>query len=93
MERGDWVAGTKLPTQRQLALQFGVNHDTVQQALEELKAMGILEAKVGSGIYVTHNSWHALIQQTQPNWQTYIETSIHKPNYHTIQLINDYGLT
>lgn len=90
VERGDWVAGTKLPTQRQLALQFGVNRSTVQQALEELKAMGILEAKVGSGIYVTHNSWHALIQQTQPNWQTYIETSIHKPNYHTIQLINDY---
>lgn len=90
VERGDWAAGTKLPTQRQLAMQFDVNRSTVQQALEELKAMGILEAKVGSGVYVTHNSWHALIQQTQPNWQTYIETSIHKPNYHTIQLINEY---
>ncbi|WP_155591324.1 PLP-dependent aminotransferase family protein [Lysinibacillus cavernae] len=90
VERGDWAAGTKLPTQRQLAMQFDVNRSTVQQALEELKAMGILEAKVGSGVYVTHNSWHALIQQTQPNWQTYIETSIYKPNYHTIQLINEY---
>ncbi|KOY81613.1 PLP-dependent aminotransferase family protein [Lysinibacillus macroides] len=90
VERGDWVAGTKLPTQRQLALQFDVNRSTVQQALEELKAIGLLEARVGSGIYVTHNSWHTLIQQTQPNWQTYIETSLHKPNYHTIQLINDY---
>ncbi|WP_341302782.1 PLP-dependent aminotransferase family protein [Lysinibacillus sp. FSL H8-0500] len=90
VERGDWAAGTKLPTQRQLAMQFDVNRSTVQQALEELRAMGILEAKVGSGVYVTHNSWHALIQQTQPNWQTYIETSIHKPNYHTIQLINEY---
>ncbi|WP_445477322.1 aminotransferase-like domain-containing protein [Lysinibacillus irui] len=90
VERGDWVAGTKLPAQRQLAMQFEVNRSTVQQALEELKAMGILEAKIGSGIYVTDNSWHALLQQTQPNWQTYIETSIHKPNYHTIQLINEY---
>lgn len=90
VERGDWAAGTKLPTQRQLAMQFGVNRSTVQQALDELKAIGILEAKVGSGVYVTRNSWHALLQQTQPNWQKYIETSLHKPNYHTIQLINEY---
>ncbi|WP_249662522.1 GntR family transcriptional regulator, partial [Lysinibacillus fusiformis] len=69
---------------------FGVNRRTVQQALGELKAIGLIESKVGSGVYVTHNSCHALIQQTQPNWQTYIETSIHKPNYHTIQLINEY---
>lgn len=32
IERGDWVAGTKLPTQRQLAMQFAVNRSTVQQA-------------------------------------------------------------
>ncbi|PJO42864.1 PLP-dependent aminotransferase family protein [Lysinibacillus xylanilyticus] len=90
IERGDWVAGTKLPTQRQLAMQFGVNRSTVQQALEELKAAGILESKVGSGIYVADNSWDSLITQTQPNWQKYIDTSLHKPNYHTIQLINEY---
>ncbi len=90
VERGDWAAGIKLPPQRQLTMQFGVNRSTVQQALEELKAMGILEATVGSGVYVTRNSWHALLQQTQPNWQNYIETSLHKPNYHTIQLINEY---
>jgi GntR family transcriptional regulator of abcA and norABC len=90
IERGDWVAGTKLPTQRQLAMQFGVNRSTVQQALEELKAIGILETTVGSGVYVANISWHSLIKQRQPNWQTYIETSLHKPNYHTIQLINEY---
>ncbi|MFJ8090306.1 PLP-dependent aminotransferase family protein [Lysinibacillus sp. NPDC095746] len=90
IEQGDWVAGTKLPTQRQLAMQFGVNRSTVQQALEELKAVGILESKVGSGIYVAQNSWDSLIVQTQPNWQKYIDTSLHKPNYLTIQLINEY---
>lgn len=88
--RGDWVVGTKLPTQRQLALRFGVNRSTVQQALEELKARGLLEAKVGSGVFVANNSWYVLVKQTQPNWQSYIETSLHKPNYHTIQLINEY---
>lgn len=90
IERGDWVAGTKLPTQRQLAMQLGVNRSTVQQALEELKAAGILETTIGSGIYVANTSWHTFIKHRQPNWQTYIETSLHKPNYHTIQLINEY---
>lgn len=90
IERGNWVVGTKLPTQRQLAMQFGVNRSTVQQALEELKADGLLEAKVGSGVFVANNSWHVLVKQAQPNWQNYIEASIHKPNYHTIQLINEY---
>ncbi|KOS68516.1 GntR family transcriptional regulator [Lysinibacillus contaminans] len=88
--RGDWVVGTKLPTQRQLALQFGVNRSTVQQALEELKADGLLEAKVGSCVFVAENSWHVFVKQAQPNWQNYIEASLHKPNYHTIQLINEY---
>lgn len=90
IERGDWGVGTKLPTQRQLAMQFGVNRSTVQQALEELKADGLLDAKVGSGIFVANNSWHVLVKKAQPNWQNYIEASLHKPNYHTIQLINDY---
>lgn len=90
IERGDWVVGTKLPTQRQLALQFGVNRSTVQQALEALKADGLLEAKVGSGVFVANNSWHVFVKQAQPNWQNYIEASLHKPNYHTIQLINEY---
>ncbi|QPQ35830.1 aminotransferase-like domain-containing protein [Lysinibacillus sp. JNUCC-52] len=90
IERGDWVAGTKLPTQRQLAMQLGVNRSTVQQALEELKAIGILETTVGSGIYVANASWHSLVKQRQPNWQIFIESSLHKPNYHTIQLINEY---
>lgn len=88
--RGDWVEGKKLPTQRQLALQFGVNRSTVQQALEELKARGFLEAKVGSGIFVANNLWHVFVKQSQPNWQSYIEASLHKPNYHTIQLINEF---
>ncbi|GLC89000.1 aminotransferase-like domain-containing protein [Lysinibacillus piscis] len=90
IERGDWGAGTKLPTQRALAMQFGVNRSTIQQAMEELKSMGLLEARVGAGVYVAPKSWHALLQRTQPNWQHSIETSLHKPNDYTIQLINDY---
>ncbi|MFL0405432.1 PLP-dependent aminotransferase family protein [Bacillus nitratireducens] len=90
IERGDWTVGTKIPTQRQLATQFNVNRSTVQLALDELKADGLLESKVGSGIFVANNSWNVLLNRSQPNWQQHIESSIHKPNYHTIQLINEY---
>lgn len=90
IECGDWTAGTKLPTQRQLAMQFGVNRSTVQQALEELKANGLLEAKIGSGVFVATNSWQSLVKKAQPKWHDYIETSLHKPNVPTIQLINEY---
>ncbi|MFD3450205.1 PLP-dependent aminotransferase family protein [Microbacteriaceae bacterium 4G12] len=90
IEGGDWTVGTKIPTQRQLATQFNVNRSTVQLALDELKADGLLEAKVGSGVFVSNNSWNVLLNRSQPNWQQHIESSIHKPNYHTIQLINEY---
>ncbi|PAQ15510.1 GntR family transcriptional regulator [Bacillaceae bacterium SAOS 7] len=90
IERGDWTVGTKIPTQRQLAMQFNVNRSTVQLALDELKADGLIESKMGSGVFVANNSWNVLLNRAQPNWQQHIESSIHKPNYHTTQLINEY---
>lgn len=87
---GQWPIGTKLPAQRQLALSFEVNRSTVQEAIDELKADGILSSKVGSSTYVSNDSWNILLKQKQPNWQRYIESSIHKPNYQTIQLINEF---
>ena len=90
IERGDWTVGTKLPTQRQLATQFHVNRSTVQLALDELKADGLLESKMGSGVFVANHSWNVLLNRSQPNWKQHIESSIYKPNYHTIQLINEY---
>ena len=89
IEIGDWTVGTKLPTQRQLATQFNVNRSTVQLALDELKADGLLQSKMGSGVFVANNSWNVLLNKAQPNWKQHIESSIHRPNYHTIQLINE----
>lgn len=54
IERGEWTVGTKLPTQRNLATQFEVNRSTINLALDELKADGLLESKIGSGTYVAN---------------------------------------
>lgn len=90
IEQGEWPVGTKLPPQRKLAEQLDVNRSTIIEVLDELKADGLLETKRGAGTFVANNSWNVLLNKSQPNWQKHIETSIHKPNYHTIQLINEY---
>lgn len=89
IEEGHWPVGTKLPPQRKLALLLEVNRSTIQEALDELKALGILASKKGAGTYVANNSWN-LLNAKQPNWQRFIDASIHKPNYQTIQLINEF---
>lgn len=85
---GDFPIGMKCPSQRTLAVQFEVNRSTVNTAMEELKAKGLLETRVGSGTFIAQNPWPHLL--SQPKWQRYINESIHKPNIETIQLINDY---
>ncbi|WP_042166724.1 PLP-dependent aminotransferase family protein [Paenibacillus gorillae] len=90
IENGEWPIGTKLPPQRKLALSFGVNRSTLQEALDELKANGLLSSKTGSATYVSNDSWNVLVKQKQTNWQQYIEASIHKSNFQTIQLINEF---
>lgn len=88
--QGEWPVGTKLPPQRKLAELLGVNRSTIIEVLDELKADGLLETKRGAGTFVSNNSWNMLLNKSQPNWHKHIQASIHKPNYHTIQLINEY---
>lgn len=90
IETNEWAVGMKLPSQRQLALQLGVNRSTIQQVLDELKADGVLQSRVGSGTFVASNPWQPLLHIKQPNWSNYIKSSIYKPNHETIQLINEY---
>lgn len=89
IERGDWPAESRLPAQRELAARLGVNRSTVQAALDELRADGLIETRRGSGAYVSGSAWNALLARSQPNWQRHIRASVHKPNRHTIRLIND----
>jgi GntR family transcriptional regulator len=49
---GRWLAGTPLPSQRELAEQFGVSIMTLRQALQLLTGDGLIEARHGSGTYV-----------------------------------------
>lgn len=50
---GRLPAGSRLPSERQLAADFGVSQPTVREALSVLDAMGIVEVRHGSGTFVS----------------------------------------
>ncbi|MBN3818873.1 FadR family transcriptional regulator [Paraburkholderia sp. Se-20369] len=50
---GAFEAGARLPSERSLADQFGVSRTQVREAIIALEVQGIVEVRVGSGIYVS----------------------------------------
>jgi DNA-binding FadR family transcriptional regulator len=50
---GAFGPGVRLPTERQLAGQFGVGRSVTRRALAELEAEGLIRRQVGRGTFVT----------------------------------------
>src|SRR5471030_1520252 len=50
---GEYTPGSRLPAERDLAKQLGVSRPSVREALIALEVEGLLDVRVGSGIYVT----------------------------------------
>ncbi len=49
---GKLPAGSKLPPERKLAIEFGISRSSVREAISILKTMGILEVRHRDGIFV-----------------------------------------
>jgi GntR family transcriptional repressor for pyruvate dehydrogenase complex len=49
---GEFGAGARLPPERDLAKQLGVSRPSVREALIALEVEGLVEVRIGSGIYV-----------------------------------------
>lgn len=52
IERGEFAVGSRLPPERDLAQQLGVSRPSVREALIALEVEGLVEVRMGSGIYV-----------------------------------------
>jgi DNA-binding FadR family transcriptional regulator len=68
---GEYVAGDRLPPERDLAKQLRVSRPSVREALIALEVEGLVDVRVGSGIYVRGNGGighgaHSVIQQSGP---------------------------
>lgn len=48
---GEWVAGSRLPTERAIAERFGTTRSVVRKALATLKAEGLITQRVGAGTF------------------------------------------
>ncbi|TIP57116.1 GntR family transcriptional regulator, partial [Mesorhizobium sp.] len=49
---GDIIPGARLPTESQLADKFGVSRNVVREAIAQLRADGMIEARQGIGAFV-----------------------------------------
>lgn len=52
MSAGEFVPGSRLPAERDLAKQLGVSRPSVREALIALEVEGWVEVRTGSGVYV-----------------------------------------
>ncbi|MFY8143978.1 MAG: FadR/GntR family transcriptional regulator [Caulobacter sp.] len=50
---GRYAPGDRLPSERGLADSFGVSRPTIRDAMIALEFQGLVEARQGSGVYVT----------------------------------------
>jgi DNA-binding transcriptional MocR family regulator len=80
--RGELTVGTRLPTQRELALRLGLSTQTVSQAYAEAERRGLVTGEIGRGTFVRFG-------QTEPEAsfimdrrsERLIDLSINRPIY------------
>ncbi|GGC81000.1 putative HTH-type transcriptional regulator YhcF [Thalassobacillus devorans] len=73
--RGERNAGDKLPSVRELAVETGVNANTMQRVYREMEQQGIVETKRGQGTFVTENLERLQELRTEMK-QLYIEAFV-----------------
>ena len=52
IESGEWEAGHRLPSERDLAERWGVAYLTIRRAMAELRKKGLIVSVQGRGTYV-----------------------------------------
>ena len=53
---GKYPPGDKIPSVRDLAMEMGVNPNTIMRTYSELQSLGIIDNKRGVGYYVSENA-------------------------------------
>ena len=66
IEKGDYLPGKKLPSERELAELYGVNRMTVKKAMDMLVDTGYLHRSVGKGTFVKEDKSKLLLGVGKP---------------------------
>lgn len=68
--RGEINPGEKLPSVRDMAVQSGVNPNTIQRSYAEMERMGIVETRRGQGTFVIEKE--SIMEELKQSMQTEI---------------------
>jgi DNA-binding FadR family transcriptional regulator len=63
---GEYHAGARLPSERDLAKQLGVSRPSVREALIALEVEGMVEVRIGSGIYALGQAGKPVVDPDEP---------------------------
>jgi len=63
---GNWVSGTRLPSENNLASLFGVSRITIRQGIHRLVALGLAQTQPGEGTYICTLSHRQSISSLVP---------------------------
>lgn len=85
---GDWSIGQKLPPQREMAKQFGVNRSTIVTAMDELLSYDLIESDFGKGTFIKSNTW-SLLMSSPPDWEGYVDSGSFEENWDTVIVLNN----
>lgn len=66
IERERLAPGSRLPTMQALAAHFSVASPTIREALRRLQAVGVVEIRHGSGVYVRHGERRVVLPNPYP---------------------------
>jgi len=90
--RGRLVPGSRLPTQADLANQFGASNVTIQRALTRLRHEGFVHARPGAGTFVVdhppHENRYALVFPSRPSEQQ-IWSSFYRAMCEAVPTLNE----
>ncbi len=82
IHEGVWPPETRLPPERALAQQLGINRSTAAAAYLELQARGLVDRRQGSGTYVHGDLWGIA-----PDWARYLDRAAFRPMEPLVQRV------
>jgi GntR family transcriptional repressor for pyruvate dehydrogenase complex len=64
--RGSWLAGTRLPSEKELVAKLGCSRISIREALHMLASLGLVETRHGGGTFVRPYSGEVLLSPLLP---------------------------
>ncbi|MCP0887503.1 GntR family transcriptional regulator [Ligilactobacillus sp. WILCCON 0076] len=84
IELGKWRVGEKIPSERELSVNFSVSRMTLRQAIQTLVDEGVLERHVGSGTFVARQKVQEKMSSGVTSFTELTEAQGKKPSSKTV---------